>query len=288
MFGENGIVPIEAIINAIFDGPPSMQRDGIALLLVPASSLNEKIEMLLNGISECSKYPVKNPDCSELANYLLEFLQITEQWEKVIPVLKKAAAVYSKKKSYKDARFGDSYSSISTVLGVALHNTENLEGAIRLFRKVLSFDKSKNPDSNNTVDSLNNLANALLDKCQFKEALELFNQALEAADNNSDITIDLLAKIHNNIAYMHKEQDNFQLAEEFYLKSLLILDSSDDYLAIGTTIFNLARVEMRLKKDAVALKHLESALELVEGRLDEGHTLIEVIKKNMKLLINDK
>ena len=124
-----------------------------------------------------------------------------------------------------------------------------------------------------------NLAYVLEKEGDTEEALLLYKSALEKVEMIQPVDHFNIGLIHNNIGYLLKYQNDLDAAREHYSKSMHHFSECDecDYFQQAATIYNAARLEIKLENLEGARKMLEEARTIVEGNLDEDHTLFSAI-----------
>lgn len=113
--------------------------------------------------------------------------------------------------------------------------------------------------------SMQNIANAYRAAGKFEDALAAFDQVFEIYDEKLDPIDYNMASLHNNVALLYQEMDNFEKSVGHLKKALAIIEQVDDAkYEFATTYANLGTSLLRIGEAEEAEKALESALEIFE------------------------
>lgn len=113
--------------------------------------------------------------------------------------------------------------------------------------------------------SMQNIANAYRAAGKFEDALAAFDQVFEIYDEKLDPIDYNMASLHNNVALLYQEMDNFEKSVGHLKKALAIIEQVDDAkYELATTYANLGTSLLRIGEAGEAEKALESALEIFE------------------------
>lgn len=113
--------------------------------------------------------------------------------------------------------------------------------------------------------SMQNIANAYRAAGKFEDALAAFDQVFEIYDEKLDPIDYNMASLHNNVALLYQEMDNFEKSVGHLKKALTIIEQVDDAkYELATTYANLGASLLRIGEAGEAEKALESALEIFE------------------------
>lgn len=115
--------------------------------------------------------------------------------------------------------------------------------------KVLEYlDPDK--DARRIVGVYNNISSSAQQLGQFKEAITLYQKALTFTQNNG--IRDSEARAYNNLAILHKKMENYEKAEEFIKKSLVIDEELKEPRSLSVAYLNLGLIQRaRAERDSV-------------------------------------
>ncbi len=111
--------------------------------------------------------------------------------------------------------------------------------------------------------SLQNVANAYRAAGKKVESLGYYNTVFKIYREQLDENDYKFASLHNNIALLYQEMDNFLMATEHLKKALSIIEKIEGKeIEVATTLSNLAASEVEMDDLSSAKTHLERALEI--------------------------
>ena len=268
-------VDIDFVINSAFSEGPTVSSGST---IQPARNAEEQVRRLLQGIDDCSKSPEQNPDCGKLANHLSYVLKITEQWDEARSILNSARLAYEKFENSGDTTLLKCLVDISNCYATVMQNLDRKDLAVDTFRRALELSKRLEGDSVDTLTSMNNFGDALIDIDEFGEARAVFEAALSKLTSLNQDRTELAAKVYNNLGFLEKNDTNFEAAKAHYLKAIDILQSGgfDEFSEAGG-FFNLGRLEFDLGNNESAKEFFENAQKIGERILPSDHPLLEAI-----------
>ena len=143
-------------------------------------------------------------------------------------------------------------------------DTGNYDKSLRACDEAISLLKRNKLEG--TVEyatSLQNVANAYRAAGKKVESLGYYNTVFKIYREKLDENDYKFASLHNNIALLYQEMDNFLMATEHLKKALSIIEQIDGKeIEVATTLSNLAASEIELGELSSAKAHLERALEI--------------------------
>ena len=275
--GEHEPVDLALVVNSAFGDGLIIQIDGTAIL--PASDPIEQTQRLLDGIEECVKSPQSNPECGILIYYLLEVLRMTEDWTAAEKTLSKATLAYKATPSIKDPKYLSSCADINNAYATILENIGKNKQAIKIFREALNISERIAPQSVDTVNSINNLANSLETEGFDEEAQGLYLKALEILTSIGELNSETAARVHNNLAILNKRNGLSSEARSHYQYALSILGKkSTDIMLRASTLFNAAKLEIELGNKKQAKQYLSKANDIARNELAPDHKIMVAIR----------
>ena len=143
-------------------------------------------------------------------------------------------------------------------------DTGNYDKSLRACDEAISLLKrNKLEGSVEYATSLQNVANAYRAAGKKVESLGYYNTVFKIYREKLDENDYKFASLHNNIALLYQEMDNFLMATEHLKKALSIIEQIDGKeIEVATTLSNLAASEIELGELSSAKAHLERALEI--------------------------
>lgn len=143
-------------------------------------------------------------------------------------------------------------------------DTGNYDKSLRACDEAISLLKrNKLEGSVEYATSLQNVANAYRAAGKKVESLGYYNTVFKIYREKLDENDYKFASLHNNIALLYQEMDNFLMATEHLKKALSIIERIDGKeIEVATTLSNLAASEIELGELSSAKTHLERALEI--------------------------
>lgn len=280
-------VDIDGVISAAFSEVPVVQMDGS--LLLPAHNAKEQAKRLFIGIKDCTKAPTHNPGCGRLTNELVGVLKISEKWKTALPVLENARQQYlAKLDSNQDIEYILTLADILNALATAQEQTDDIQAAINNYRHALQLSEEIDGFSADTINLINNLANALETEGLDSEAIKLYETALLKSKQLQPTDPQLIARINSNMGFLQKRNGNFDAARAHYAAAIeLLSNSNEDDFEKAICIFNAARLEADSGNGVVARILLTDARSLIDGYLEEDHELFAAIDENLNILDRD-
>ncbi len=143
-------------------------------------------------------------------------------------------------------------------------DTGNYDKSLRACDEAISLLKrNKLEGSVEYATSLQNVANAYRAAGKKVESLGYYNTVFKIYREKLGENDYKFASLHNNIALLYQEMDNFLMATEHLKKALSIIEQIDGKeIEVATTLSNLAASEIELGELTSAKAYLERALEI--------------------------
>lgn len=136
----------------------------------------------------------------------------------------------------------------------------NMSEALAMSKESLRWSEASGPEDR--ARGLFNLGNAYVRIGDYRQALATLEKSL-AISETEKISLGI-AFATNSIGRVHEGHGNFELALDFYLKSLKIKEESANYAEIIDSLLNIASVYQKVGQMVEAQSYLDRAVELNE------------------------
>lgn len=146
--------------------------------------------------------------------------------------------------------------------GIAYRNLGNEDLAIEYYDRALDLSQQTN-DLISQVNALVAKGNIFWYQSDFDQSLRFYEKALEIS-SLPDFTGDNLSGIYNNIGNVHRQKHNYNMALDFYSKSMAISQETGDKNMICTTLKNIGIAHKMQGKYDLAIKVFKESMELAQ------------------------
>ncbi|MFY0653127.1 MAG: CHAT domain-containing protein [Cyclobacteriaceae bacterium] len=202
-----------------------------------------------------------------------------KQYTQAFSTLNKAVEVAKSAYEAEEENAAYNYAYILNQVGMRLYTGENYETAATYYNVAIPiFEKVQGENGQDYIACVENLALSYEVNSQFEEALNVFAYLLEneAYQNAAGSNI---FQTYNKAAICAYQQDNYELAKEFYEKALSYLnEESPSYWVI---LENLIVLERDFSQYAEGYKYLEKLLKKFPEKKSEYRNLIAYYHRDL-------
>lgn len=150
-------------------------------------------------------------------------------------------------------------------LGLIMNNLGEHHKAIDFFQQAVSINLELD-NRYNLAMNYGNIGTVYQDMKHFDDALIAYRQSLDIAIQDGFIRDQ--ARAYHNIANIFKERRNYSEAEASFLQSLQICRNHQIYYGVMVNHLALAGTYFKMKKNQIALQHVDSATIIAKGSGD--------------------
>jgi signal transduction histidine kinase/ActR/RegA family two-component response regulator len=137
------------------------------------------------------------------------------------------------------------------------------EDFIREFNKA----ESSLSDTPHDIESLRNLnfilGNWLISQDQYPKALIYTQKSLRLSED-LDLIDGFYSSINQKLAVIHSNIGNYREAEKYLDKSLVVSHTLEDTFNLGSTYFEMANLQLKLKDEIQAQRYIDSAIYIMK------------------------
>lgn len=148
-------------------------------------------------------------------------------------------------------------------IGLTFSYLKSHKLALKYYEKAIALMKKKN--GMNKITIYNNVGSSLLENGNYTDALIYFNKAIECVNNCEEETTMPIVATYNNIAVAYYRKGEFNLAIDFYKKSLGILSTlqtEEKNSDIAVLYTNIGNILYKKSEFTAALEYYKNASQI--------------------------